>query len=355
MKKLLILLIMFGLITQSFAYNDYTYYVDPDVVGGLGDGSSWANAYSSLQAAETAQQRDLVSSDDRVWFQCRASAGTADIKAAFSGWSTDVDNTIWIVGDDFPADGIFDTSKYSISINSGSSAAALESNLNSITIRNIQIETAASSTAQIYGIFINNKFGNTIDSCIIRSFGNTTSGRHFGIYPYICDPVTIWNTTVTGYWHISDNDYKGIRCYGNNGNNYNLYNCTFFNNRIGIHQDLNEEIYAYNCIISSNTNDFLIDGAGSVIDYCASDDGDGTNAVAASGGDWDNEMNDPGNEDFTLITGGNCENAGTDDPSSGLYLDDITDTTRVSVWSIGAYGAPAAAPAPTGGVLPQIW
>jgi len=49
------------------------YYVDTDVVGGLGDGTSWANAYSSMSAAvvNTGLAQDLVTAVDQMTIHWR--------------------------------------------------------------------------------------------------------------------------------------------------------------------------------------------------------------------------------------------------------------------------------------------
>ena len=57
-------------------------------------------------------------------------------------------------------------------------------------------------------------------------------------------------------------------------------------------------------------DDIFDDIGGSTIDYCASDDGDGTNAVSPSGSDWANEFVDYANGDFTLLYTGNLYDAG---------------------------------------------
>ena len=83
-------------------------------------------------------------------------------------------------------------------------------------------------------------------------------------------------------------------------------------------------------------------GGGTTVDYCASDDGDGTNAVAPSGANWANEFSNAAGGDFTLVAGGNCEGGGTDDPGSGLYSNDMDGDAYTSPWSIGVDAKTAA-------------
>ena len=82
-------------------------YVDPDVSGGLGDGTSWANAYSSLNAWEAAEQTNLVSDGDTHVVNCRASGGTADTTAVnIDGWGVDSTHYVKVMGITTPASGV---------------------------------------------------------------------------------------------------------------------------------------------------------------------------------------------------------------------------------------------------------
>jgi len=67
-------------------------------------------------------------------------------------------------------------------------------------------------------------------------------------------------------------------------------------------------IVVRNSAVFDNTDDF--NGTFDTINYCASDDGDGTNAVAPSGSDWDNEYTDPDNYDFFPLNSGNVFEGG---------------------------------------------
>lgn len=102
-----------------------------------------------------------------------------------------------------------------------------------------------------------------------------------------------------------------------------------------------------NCAVFNNADDFDTTGATVTIDYCATDDGDGTNGqdFTAEATDWNKVFTDYANGDFTLkdyTTAPCCVGNGTDDPGAGLYSDDITGTARTSPWDIGAHEYAAA-------------
>ena len=82
-------------------------YVDTDVVGGDSDGTSWANAYSTLSAWEAGQRTDLVTDGDYHTVYLRGSTDdTTCFTITTANWTTGAANYIEIIGTDFPADGI---------------------------------------------------------------------------------------------------------------------------------------------------------------------------------------------------------------------------------------------------------
>ncbi len=81
-----------------------------------------------------------------------------------------------------------------------------------------------------------------------------------------------------------------------------VYNNTVWNFNDGIERDVGT-VTGINNISANNNDDF--DGT-MTLNYNASDDGTGSNAIAASGGDWDNEFVDKDNENFNIKNTGNC-------------------------------------------------
>ncbi len=313
-------------------------YVDPDVVGGDGDGSSWANAYSSLNLAEAGLQENLTDNGgDTMTIHCRSS-GTIDATAVeFSGWTTNATCYLTVTQDDFPSDGVYSESEYVLHNNDAGGALTVD--VEYFRIDKLQIKVTASSDTR-KGIAIG---GGTIGASSDIRFGNVIvkgvcsgTGAAWGIY--ISDgTVKVYNCVVYDFISGSDNGFRGILVNG--GDAANIYNCTVFNCYWGMFQGGGSP-NAYNCLVCNCADDFK--GTWATIDYCASDDGDGTNAedFTAEATDWGKVFNDYANDDFRLknyTTSPCCVGQGTDDPGSGLYSDDICGNARTSTWDIGAF------------------
>ena len=176
-----------------------------------------------------------------------------------------------------------------------------------------------SATAAFTGIEISN--------CIVTAVANFMEDLiHFnnaGI------TAKIWNTIV----YVEGTLYyfsKGI--YIENASTVDIYNCVVYNMYDGIERDAGI-VTVTNTVSFGNSDDF--DGA-MTIDHCASDDGDGTNAIIPS--DWSNVFVDYVNRDFHLkSTDTDLKDAGINLSSTAGFTDDIdSDTRPASNWDIGA-------------------
>lgn len=308
-----------------------TVYVDPDA-SGAGNGTSWANAYTSLDTAQDTEAKDLTSSDEIYVFLCRSSGGTADTVRVDLDTAWKCDTTRYIVfrandGDQAIKTG-WSATRYRLSVTDDYALvmANYGSNAHVLYIGGLQIESvyssstykdAISSGAAVYGSYLN------INQTRIRVNNNTYRGIRVSDADLTLDVLC---TIVHG------TSYRGISV---NNNVTQIYNCCVTDAYYdGIHIEADATATVKNCAVFNNADDFD-DAAASTIDYCASDDGDGTNAVAAFDGDWDNEFNDPTNGDFTLLNSGNCYQGGTDNPGAGLYTVDIEDDAFATPWDIG--------------------
>jgi hypothetical protein len=183
-----------------------------------------------------------------------------------------------------------------------------------------------------------------IQNCHFQSFGAVGVHSGFRIENDAIEAfVRIENCIIDGLTSENSNSY-GMYLYGNTKiSNTIIYGSYYGARRIGgIHE-------ARNCAVFNNVNDFH--GTWRIIDYCASDDNDGTNNVAESGGGaaWPLDFEDAANGDFTLLTGSNLKNAGT--PIRGLTLDIEGDAYHVTTPSLGVDEFVGAGPS----ALPMIY
>lgn len=276
-----------------------TRYVNTDVSGGLGDGTSLANAYSSLNALLTAEAKDLVSADQWLDARVYATAGTADTTAiTVSGWTTDATRYIQISCPDYPTSGVWDTSTYTLEV---TDVDAIDIRTGFFRFNGIQIKGIKSTTNAKHCVFIYEPPSGGADiraiSCIFWATGQGYTCWHSEGYAttvsYV-DSCILLGGGVDGYGWT-----HGI------GTNY-IRNCTLANHdyhAVNIAAN-GSGGFAYNCCSFNNFSDFNI-ASGGTVDYCASDDGDGTNAIAPSGASWANEFTDWTNGDFTPLNTGN--------------------------------------------------
>jgi hypothetical protein len=292
-------------------------YVDPDATGS-GDGTSWTDAYTSLSAWEAAEQTDLVADGDWHHVYCRSSGGTADSTAVvIDGWTTGPSNYILIEaasGDEAVKTGI-DTSRYRLTAASGN---AIENRIDDLTIRGIQFDCAA------LGIYAskwqNTSADVTIDQCYLKTGSAGITGYGSSVTINVESSIIVGDAAPNYGIHAQDGTW-------------NIYNCVVYGYDHGLYEGASgPTITIENCALFSNNDD--IESANASVDYCASDDGDGTNSVSPSGSSWANEFEDAANGDFTLLTGGNLENGGT--TITGGPSTDIDGDSWDATPSIGA-------------------
>jgi hypothetical protein len=180
---------------------------------------------------------------------------------------------------------------------------------------------------------------NKVSNCIIRGIdGASYDGRIYGIMVNDANMTAkIWNCLIYGF--ISNTAAYGRGIYELSSSTLDVFNCTVTKCGQGIRSD---SATVKNCASFNNTDDFV--SSPTVIDYCASDDGDDTGSNAedftADALDWNKVFTNYTTDDYSLLdytTSPCCVNQGTDNPGSGLYSDDIIGTARTSSWDIGAF------------------
>lgn len=329
-------------------------YVDTGSDAG-GDGTTSAtssgdntHAYQSLNAWEAAEQADLDTANNTHTVHCnRTNSGAADtIAVDVTGWTTSATDFITIIADDFPADGIFDTTKYNLALTNVNNLLIRE---NYVRVEKLQVVCTETGTSNSRGIYLTivDAGGSDIriDSCIVKGIcSGTGTGR--GILVEDVDAtVTIFNTVVFGFLSGADTGFAGINL--NQGTSV-VYNCTVFNCYYGI----TGAGTAINCVLFNNTDDALT----ATLDYCATDQhaGGGTNGVDISA-TWDTTCFTAPEADPPDVSVQDALSpvfqTGNGATPKAVFTDDIIDITRDAVdlnWDIGAFEFVAAPVGNTG-------
>ncbi len=308
-------------------------YVDPDATG-AGNGNSPTDAYTALTTWESTEQQDLTDGGgDTMTCTCLDSSGTADTTAIeIAGWTTGATNYILIeaAATDRAEAASWNASKYRLSV--ANSDVFRIGGAGHVRIDGLQIELSSANAAfEIVYILNTIAVGSDfrISNCRIRGPDNDTYAS-YGIRTLDTDiTLKVWNTLI---YNIGQNAASyGMRIYTGTTDVFNIvvYNC--YN---GVLQQAGTTTIKNGAVFESN-DDFngII-----TIDYCASDDNDGTNNVTESGGGaaWPDDFVDAANGDFTLKSGSGLVGGGIDNPGSGLYSDDINGDARTSPWDVGA-------------------
>ncbi len=288
-----------------------THHVRTDSTAG-GDGTEDrtdgpTRAYPTLAAWDTAQGKDITSDDNyEVWWS--APTGVKDTSApSWGSWVTDLTHQLYVrakPGYEMLKDG-WDDTRGSFSV---TDVIAINITTSYITIDGLQIEGIYSSTQFLNCITAQFAVGTTLitlKNCRIRTTG---AGGNMRCLHLDDEQLTakiqncIFESATRDSIRVNDCTAVEIsHCVIDNSVGYGI--------KI---EDVANNVTVKNCASFNNTNVDIFDEGGTniVIDHCATDDGNGTNAVAPSGSDWDNEYTDEANGDFTLLSGGNCFHGG---------------------------------------------
>jgi len=320
---------------------DVVRYVDPDVVGGAGDGTSWANAYSSLNAWEAAEQTDLVTANDTHTVYCRASAGSADtIKVDIDGWDTNATYDLTVeVGTSDRHTGTGDTG-YRI-VAAGGFDALLVIAEDYVTLNGIAVRNTQTGQTSSHGFHIENV------GTGVRNIINCLA------YECGCHGYYVQGTNDMNYFINCISLSAGQAAAGGSGfytqNNDYFYNCVAINSNSGTSYDGDGIFYTgfgtatlKNCYAGGNDgSDYAVSSGSLSLTTCCSEDGSQSSTVVAlstsSGAYFSNVT--AGSEDINLTsTSSSLYNSGTDLSADGVYpFDyDYEGTTR-SGWCVGPH------------------
>ncbi len=295
--------------------------------------------YTSLSAAESGEQADLVSLDRQLDIECYAMEDTTAVN--MDGWTTDATRYIRIYT---PAserhDGKWNTSKYRLSVTSGTiHAIQISSGADHVRIDGLQIMIRATTGLQdaIWMPSVNTNNLRRITNCIIKSDDANNTSQAMGVRTYGASSITeVWNCI---FYDFADGVLGDAAINFRYANTSYIYNCTFVNNYVGIsiHTSSGGTVYAKNCLFSANSSDTY----GAVQANC---DYNATNnsSLGYTSNTHDRTSQtftfvDAANDDFHLApTDAGARNYGVSDPGSGLFSTDIDGQTRSGTWDIGA-------------------
>jgi hypothetical protein len=272
-------------------------YVDVDVDGGLGTGLDLANAYSSMAAMEAAENGNLTTGEE--WFHALMYAlegGTDTSKCTWAGWTcTDIYKPV-VECPQKTTQVLWDDSIYKMVVDNDDAIVIQTTYMDFIGIQASIINGDNTSDIIFDGSYVSGTSVINIDQCYAKAgtdsictcYSFQDSEQTF----YIRSSIGVATSTGRSSYFVSSTGY--------------VYNCTWSGGASGFRSGTSGTYDVYNCCIF-NTGDDFIEGAGSTvtIDYCASDDGDGTNAIAPSGSNWDNEFTDYSTGNFTPLNTGN--------------------------------------------------
>lgn len=329
--KWAVLLLLFCL---PVAADEIDWYVDPAAVG-AGDGTSWADAYTTLFAWEAAEEDDLTVAEDNYVVHCRTSgANPVDgTNLDIAGWTTSADYDIVIQVDQGDRhDGTWDATSYRLEL-ANADGSVISINENYVTFIGLQFYNTVADDGIV--IYINlQDAGNSINfhNCIVR-MAATVDADTDGIR---CDDsdaiVTVRNTLIYDIGIPDADAWEGTSIRGAAACTWFIQNCTVVGGWRGI--SVSGTPTLVNTAVKDCTVCFDIAG---VVDttYCASedatadDDGGAGNQVNVVAWDFDNE----GADDYHIGTDSALYDTGFD--MSGTYTLDIDGETR-GTWDIGA-------------------
>ena len=280
------------------------------------NGAQWSTIFGALNDATV---RGLA--DDLTIFCRGTAADTTRPSDRFTGMSC---TSMVIEGELTSAK--WDTSKYRIEwATAGGYLIDFQTNAYPLTLRGLQIKHSTPTTGTTYLVFNGSTSQTlTIDSCFLWMASASTTVAHAVMQNTAGGTTTVYNCIVK---NTNSTAGTGRRCFHRAAGTLNVYNSI----ARGAYYGFSGTITAKNCIAYENDDDFT---GTPTLTTCAADDNDtGVSVVAPT---WTDQFVDHSNDDYTLKSGGSLIGAGTDDPASGLFSDDIAGTTR-SDWDIGPF------------------
>ncbi len=302
-------------------------YVNVDVVGGDGDGSSLANAYASQSLCVAGEAKDYSTAGNYgTWLLHNTLGGADTTVCSIDGSITGAATYIEVLPEaTYRHQGIYDTSYYHMTQTDGNPLSIRD---NYVRIYNLQVFVTLTAVGVGRGIQAAGGIAAGNDLRIIGNiikFAAVDRGAGRGIA--INDPqaiVLVQNNLIIDVIEDVDTTFYGIDITG--GTTVNLYNNTIHNCYVGINQS-GGTVTAIGNVIAECTSSF----AGTITyNYNVHDEDDTTNSEAPSGAAWTNEFNNLAGDDFSIKNSGNVFEYSeiTYDDDNNVPQDDIIGTAR---------------------------
>lgn len=308
-------------------------WVDPDA-SGAGDGSSRGDAYTAGATWESTEETNLVTDLDQHTCHAFSSSGGNDDGFSISGWTTDATYFITFQVDTGDRhSGVWDDSKYVINESADASGGVIIAD-DFTRLIGVQLDNTYSGSSTSRMLYWDEAaVGCHVAYCICRnSGGGTGTTEAFSCYGAAdaSDPCFIYNNIAY------DNNTAAFYISGEN-DGANLYNNTSFDNGTGYqggYADIDD--FQNNCEWNCTTPYSLNTPGNATHNAYSSGSDPGSSGVDISSEVAGDLFLDYASDDVRLKVGSALIGVGTDNPGTGLYLDDIESETRTSTWDIGA-------------------
>lgn len=285
---------------------DTNYYIDTEVVGGAADGSSWANAYSSITDFVTARQ-GAIAAGDRILANFRGDIDALSVVLYLNLFTGD--GELHLIGDStLPHK--WETGVYTLRLSTSDKPCHIGDGC-TIRTQNIQIEMMRSGNQT--NMFFSNTGQVTPDvyhvdtKAKFQATTNANSATH-----YYADASNFPNCTL---------DVDGLAVFGDYGyilrSSYQKVDATIRNAAVNpttqfLLGNTGSTLVAEDSAIDTPA---LGNKASVTLTNCATNTGTGTNPVTVS--NWASEFTDRAAGDFTLLGASQLLGAGTGNTNIG--------------------------------------